>query len=239
VLAARYANALDISSDGRVAYFTDSQAVPVLLNDGRAPGSTPPGGGAPLGPRSPPRPRPWFDTFASFLLGLYSGERTGRLLAYDFHSGRTSVLATGLFYANGVAMAGDGSFLVVAETSTFHLHRYWLGNSSSSRGAADRSGGAGGARDGRGRLERFTAEQLPGFPDGVSRSRAWPGSFWVALPAPHTPLLDGALRFRALRVVMAHLPPHLRPRIKSWGAVARVGGCVVSPTLIHARYYTR
>ncbi len=52
-LGRRYANALDITSDGSVVYFTDSQTIPVVPNFGKA-------------------KQPWWDTFESFLLGVYS-----------------------------------------------------------------------------------------------------------------------------------------------------------------------
>lgn len=51
---------------------------------------------------------------------------TGRLLRYDPASGRTDVLADGLWFANGVALAPDGSYVVVAETMRARLLRVWL-----------------------------------------------------------------------------------------------------------------
>ena len=37
----------------------------------------------------------WYDTFWSYLLGLFSGSATGRLLAYYPQNGSTHVLAKG------------------------------------------------------------------------------------------------------------------------------------------------
>ena len=51
---------------------------------------------------------------------------TGRLLRYDPASGRTDVLADGLWFANGVALAPDESYVVVVETMRARLLRVWL-----------------------------------------------------------------------------------------------------------------
>ena len=51
---------------------------------------------------------------------------TGRLLRYDPARGRTDVLADGLWFANGVALAPDESYVVVVETMRARLLRVWL-----------------------------------------------------------------------------------------------------------------
>ena len=43
----------------------------------------------------------------SFLLCMCAGDHTGRLLAYHPESGETEEVASGLWYANGVAVAHD------------------------------------------------------------------------------------------------------------------------------------
>jgi hypothetical protein len=59
VLPCRYANDLDMSAERGIIYFTDSQEIPVALNYGIK-------GAA-----------PWYDTFRSFLFGLYSVSALG------------------------------------------------------------------------------------------------------------------------------------------------------------------
>jgi sugar lactone lactonase YvrE len=51
---------------------------------------------------------------------------TGRLLRYDPAGGRTDELASGMWFANGVALAPDESYAVVAETLHARLLRVWL-----------------------------------------------------------------------------------------------------------------
>lgn len=57
---------------------------------------------------------------------MLQGERTGRLLRYDPGTGRTSLLAHGFWYSNGVTLAKDESFALVVETCTLKVHRIWL-----------------------------------------------------------------------------------------------------------------
>ncbi|MFJ8357305.1 SMP-30/gluconolactonase/LRE family protein [Streptomyces sp. NPDC093984] len=95
---------------------------------------------------------------------------TGRLLRLAPGAGEPEVLLEGLQFANGLAPAGDESFLVVAETGARRLTRYWL--------TGPRSGHA----------EPF-AEDLPGLPDNLWREGP-DGPIWVGLAGPHVPALD-------------------------------------------------
>ena len=54
------------------------------------------------------------------------GTTTGRLLSYNPKSKKTRVLADGFFYANGVALSPDDSFVLVVETLSVTVHKYWL-----------------------------------------------------------------------------------------------------------------
>ena len=60
------------------------------------------------------------------LLPCAQGLPQGRLLAYYPHNRTTHVLAKGFYYANGVALADDESYLVMAETNRIRIHKYWL-----------------------------------------------------------------------------------------------------------------
>jgi sugar lactone lactonase YvrE len=114
----------------------------------------------------------------------------GRLLSFDPRSGRTELLLSGLQFANGVAVSGDGSYLVVAETGSYRLVRFWLT----------------GPR--RGTSEPF-ADNLPGFPDNVT----WSSErkvFWVAL-WPRVGAVDALAPYPLLRKVIRRLPRRLQP----------------------------
>jgi len=93
----------------------------------------------------------------------------GRLLRYDFQTGKTNVLLDKLEFANGVALGPDDSFVLVNETGAYRISRYWL------------TGPKAGTHD-------LFIDNLPGLPDNLSfngRDR-----FWVALYAPRSALLD-------------------------------------------------
>lgn len=57
---------------------------------------------------------------------LEQGSMTGRLLSYSPKTRKTNVLAEGFWYANGVAVAPDQSFVAFVETNTNTVHKYWL-----------------------------------------------------------------------------------------------------------------
>lgn len=93
----------------------------------------------------------------------------GRLLRYDFQTGKTDLLLDKLQFANGVALGPDDAFVLVNETGAYRISRYWL------------SGPQAGTHD-------LFIDNLPGLPDNLSfngRDR-----FWVALYAPRSALLD-------------------------------------------------
>ncbi|MEU2623318.1 SMP-30/gluconolactonase/LRE family protein [Streptomyces sp. NPDC007157] len=92
---------------------------------------------------------------------------TGRLLRLAPGARNAEVVCDGLQFANGLAVSGDGTFLIVAETGAYRLTRYWL--------TGPRAGRA-----------EFFAE-LPGMPDNMWRDGELT---WVALAGPRNPPLD-------------------------------------------------
>ena len=134
------------------------------------------------------------------------GSPTGRLLKYSL-TGETTVLAQGLWFANGVALSQDGDFLIIAETCSMTLHRHWLrGPKVSGMPAASvltsclyadvtlasqllwllPMGQQCTLRVQEGKTE-VLLRGLPGFPDGVSL--ASDGNFWVSLPSSTVPVV--------------------------------------------------
>ncbi|GGZ37637.1 SMP-30/gluconolactonase/LRE family protein [Streptomyces poonensis] len=98
---------------------------------------------------------------------------TGRLLCLAPGKDTPDVLLDGLQFANGLALSGDESFLVIAETGARRLTRYWLTGPDT------------------GRSEPFV-EDLPGAPDNLWRGPD--GLTWVALAGPRVAALDAAHR---------------------------------------------
>ena len=112
----------------------------------------------------------------------------GRLLAW--RDGATRLVRGDLAFANGVALAADESFVLVVETASYRVTRCWL------------------AGDHRGFCDVF-ADNLPGFPDGVTRGDD--GLFWVAIAAPRNALLDRVHPHPALKKALLRLPEWVKP----------------------------
>ncbi len=114
-------------------------------------------------------------------LDLWEHGANGRLLSYEPASTETQVLLDGLYFANGVAVSPDQSFVLVCETWKYRIRRYWL--TGPNQGETD-----------------IFIENLPGFPDGVSSNGR--GMFWVAIFAPRNSRLDSLLPYPRLRKVL-------------------------------------
>jgi sugar lactone lactonase YvrE len=115
----------------------------------------------------------------------------GRLLSYDPRTKNVGRALGGLYFANGVAVSGDQSFVLVCETSAYRVTRLW------------RSGPKKGSRD-------VFIDNLPGFPDNITFSPAR-GVFWLALFAPRDAMADRVMPHPGLRKLIYRLPQWLQP----------------------------
>ena len=145
--------------------------------------------------------------------GLYpemlEGRPHGRLLRYDPATGAVARLLDGLYFANGVAVGPDESYLLVAETFAYRVTRYWLEGPRA------------------GQTDTFV-DNLPGFPDGISYNGD--GVFWLALFAPRSALLDAFNDWPLVRGLLARLPAWLLP---TPGRYAHVLGLDTDGRVVH------
>jgi sugar lactone lactonase YvrE len=136
------------------------------------------------------------------MLDALEARAHGRLLEYDPATDRTRVVLDGLYFANGVAVAPDDSFVLVAETFRYRIRRVWLRGPHAGR-------------------HEILIDNLPGFPDGVAGDGA--GLFWVAFYAPRNALLDRYLHPRPwLKRLVASLPRALNSRAEPYGLVIAI-----------------
>ncbi len=77
-------------------------------------------------PTQHPRPPTHQNTQRAWLLDLAQGAPAGRLLVFDPATRETTVLAKGFYYANGVALAPDESYLLLVETNRIRVNKHWL-----------------------------------------------------------------------------------------------------------------
>jgi sugar lactone lactonase YvrE len=134
----------------------------------------------------------------NFKADILEHQPNGRLLAYDPKQKTTRTILNNLYFANGVAVCPDQSFLLVADTGRYQIWRVWLNGPQ------------------QGKSEIFV-ENLPGFPDGISSNGR--DRFWVALVTPRDKTLDGLLPHPQLRKVVMRLPAFMQPAPKRYSFV--------------------
>jgi len=123
---------------------------------------------------------------------LIQNTRTGRLLRLD-PSGEVSVVLDGLAFANGVALAPDGSFVAVAETGARTVVRRWL------------TGPQAGVSD-------LLVPELPGHPDNIATGSD--GLIWVTLASPVNPALERLQHAPSwLQRTATRVPERLQPKV--------------------------
>lgn len=172
----RYANDVAVASDGRIFFTEASTRFGAADYDG---------------------------TLAASLLDILEHGGHGLLLEYDPAGGLTRVLLDGLNFANGIAISDDERYLLLAETGSYRVLKYWL------------QGPEAGTRE-------VLVDNLPGFPDNIDNGLN--GRFWIGLVAPRSALLDRYAGRPFLRKVMQRLPRFLRPKPVASSHVIAVNG---------------
>ena len=130
-------------------------------------------------------------SLAQVALDVWDSRPTGRLLSYDPASKTAKVVLDNLFYANGVAVAQDDSFVLVAEFLAFRITRYWL--------KGERKG-----------THDVFVDGLPGYPDNITRTPD--GRFLVGLSLERVPGLDQQRPRPWMVKVLYRLPAFLKPK---------------------------
>ncbi len=126
----------------------------------------------------------------------------GRLLSVNYYTRETKVLLEDLYFANGVALSPDEDFVLVSETSEYRITRLWL------------KGPRVGDRD-------VFADNLPGFPDGISGDGD--GNYWVAMVSPRMWFVDNiVLPNLWLRKLLMHLPTWTRLKGASYALIIQL-----------------
>lgn len=170
----RYADDVDIADDGKI-YFSDASTKFGAKESG--------------------------GTYEGSLLDLMEHGGHGRLLVYDPSTKETKTLLDGLNFANGVAVSHNQKFVLVNETGSYQVVRYWISGPEN------------------GKSEVF-AHSLPSFPDNISTGLD--GRYWIALVSPRNPLLDGLSLKPFMRKVIQRLPAFLRPKAIAYGHIIAI-----------------
>lgn len=127
----------------------------------------------------------------------------GRLIRYEPATGVAETLLKDLYFANGVAVSADEDYVLVNESWTYQVLRYWLKGPRA------------------GQVETF-ADNLPGIPDGISRGRhpvTGEPLYWLALATPRNSLVDRLHPYPWIKKLMMALPAALQPKPVHYGFV--------------------
>ncbi|MCI4667132.1 MAG: SMP-30/gluconolactonase/LRE family protein [Bacteroidia bacterium] len=129
--------------------------------------------------------------FDMYKYDLLEHRPNGQLFSYNLKNRELTLLVDSLYFANGVALDHQEEFVLVAETGAYRLSRYWL--KGPKKGSTD-----------------IFIDNLPGFPDGISRGED--GIFWLTLASPRKASLDAVMIYPELRKVLTRLPEFLHPK---------------------------
>ncbi len=138
-----------------------------------------------------------------YAIDLIEHGPNGRLLVYDPKSQKTTVLLRDLYFANGIAVSPDQSFVLVVETSSYQVKKYWL--------TGDRQGSS-----------EVIIDNLPGFPDGISSNGK--DIFWIAIAYPRDIFLDKFASKPFVRKIFARIPDFIRPIPPNYAFVLGIDG---------------
>jgi len=127
---------------------------------------------------------------SQFANDILEHQPNGRLLALEPQSRRPRTLLRNIYFANGVAVSPDQTFVLVAETGMYRIRRVWL-------------------REPKMGQNDVFIDNLPGFPDGISSNGR--DRFWLALVTPRQAVFDRMLPYPFVRKVVARLPKFLQP----------------------------
>ena len=124
-------------------------------------------------------------------IGLMEHTPNGRLLVYDPETKTTTTLLDNLYFANGVAVSPDDSFVLFNETFMYRVQKYWL--------KGEKAG-----------TSEIIIETLPGVPDNISSNGK--GVYWVALFTVRNDFIDKTADKPFLRKMALRLPESLQPQ---------------------------
>lgn len=121
---------------------------------------------------------------------LLEHQPNGRLLALDPQARNPRTVLRDLYFANGVAVSPDQTFVLVAETGMYRVRRVWLKEPKMGQ-------------------DDVFIDNLPGFPDGISSNGR--DRFWLALVTPRQSIFDRMLPYPFMRKMVLRMPKFLQP----------------------------
>lgn len=137
-------------------------------------------------------------TFNKLILEL---KAKGGVYAYHPDRDQLQVISEGHYFANGLALAKDESYLLLSETTKYRILKIWL------------------KEERVGEKEVFM-ENLPGFPNNLTRREN--GNFWVGFTTKRNDQLDKIHTKRGMKKFVFGLPRFVQPKAEKFGMVLEV-----------------
>lgn len=166
-----YANQIDVADDGTIYFSEASMKFGAEANGG---------------------------SYEASVLDINEHQGNGRLCAIEPTTGSARELVGGLQFANGVAVSHDQRSVLVAETGSYRVVRWWRAGPKA------------------GQLEPVIGP-LPGFPDNLTRGLG--GRYWLGLASPRRSIVDNASNTPFLRRIFERLPAFVKPQAVPYGHV--------------------
>jgi sugar lactone lactonase YvrE len=148
-------------------------------------------------------------TFEAALLDVMEHSCTGRVLEYRPDTRQVRLVIGGLCFPNGVALSGDETRVFIAETGEYRVWKVDV--------AAEGLDARAVARDGGHPQARVILDDLPGFPDNLTRSAE--GRLWTGFTKPRSPVIDDLADNPWLRSMSLRLPKSMWPVPPAYGHV--------------------
>jgi len=127
----------------------------------------------------------------------------GRLLVYDPETNTTTTLLDSLYFANGVAIGSDGTFVLFNETYMYRVQKYWI--------KGEKAG-----------TSEIVIDNLPGFPDNISSNGK--GIYWIALFTVRNLAVDSTANKPFLRKMIVRMPESMQPQPEPYGFALGIDG---------------
>jgi sugar lactone lactonase YvrE len=140
-------------------------------------------------------------TFEAALLDVMEHSCTGRLLEYRPDTRLVRLVMGGLCFPNGVALSGDETHVFIAETGEYRIWKVDV--------AAEDLDARTVARDSDHPQARVIRDNLPGFPDNLTRSAD--GRLWTGFTKPRSRVIDDLADKPWLRSMSLRLPKSMWP----------------------------
>ena len=145
-----------------------------------------------------------WDTLHASKLDLLRGKKNGKLLRYDPKTEKVDILAEGIWFANGVAVDKDETFVIISETFSSRALKY-----NSKDGSVE-----------------VMADRFPGYPDGADCSHKT-GSCYIPMPSSEPGIVKFLKKLPNYfdlipRALVMILPKSLSPKPVKYGGIVEI-----------------